>query len=46
MGIGALIFQWREWVFDLPQWCVITIKHGPIRQLKKYMQYILDDVHL
>jgi len=45
MGIGTLLFQWREWVLDLPQWYVITIRHGPVRQLKKDIHYILDDIH-
>ena len=45
MGIGALIFQWEEWVYDLPQWYVITIRHGPVRKLKKNIHYILDDIH-
>jgi len=45
MGIGTLIFQWREWFLDLPQWYVIATRHGPVRQLKKDIHYILDDVH-
>jgi len=45
LGIGALIFQWEEWVNDLPQWYVITIRHGPVRKLKKNIHYILDDIH-
>ena len=45
MGIGTLIFQWREGILNLPQWYVITIRHGPLRQLKKDIHYILDDIH-
>jgi len=45
LGIEALIFQWEEWAYDLPQWYVITIKHGPVRKLKKNIHYIIDDTH-
>jgi len=45
LGIGALTFQWEEWIHDLPQWYVITIRHGPVRKLKKSIYYILDDIH-
>jgi len=45
MGIGTLLFQWREWVLDLPQWYVITLRHGPVRQLKKDTHYVLDNIH-
>ena len=45
MGIGELVFQWEEWAFGLPQWYVITIRHGPVRKLKKNIHYILDDTH-
>ena len=45
LGIGTLIFQWEERIHDLPQWYVITIKHGPLRKLKRNIHYILDDIH-
>jgi len=45
MGIGTLTLQWREWVRILPQWYVITIRHGPLGQLKKDIHCILDDIH-
>jgi len=45
MGTGALILQSEEWALNLPQWYVITIIPGPVRQLKKDLHYILDDIH-